>query len=174
MDTPRKPLTMTIMFAVLFLTALFAFAACSPAGNNPEEAQPEADMEHEEDTGANDDLDHDEGEEQEHEDGDEHGGARIPNEGASIHIISPADGATFATGDEVMVEVEVENFDLSADGSHWHVYVDGSSWGMVMDANTEHFLRGLDVGEHEIAVFLAGPDHIELEEGDTVQITVTE
>lgn len=96
---------------------------------------------------------------------------RVPNEGAVIRLLAPLDGTTFKAGEEVVVKIEVENFTLG-DGNHWHVYVDGSSWGMVMGQNTEQVLRGLDRGQHEIAVYLSVSNHDELAEGDTVTITV--
>jgi len=103
----------------------------------------------------------------------EHDEGRIPNpDGATVSIVSPTDGATFAAGDEVIVEVQVENFALGEDGSHWHVYVDGTSWGMVTGGNTTQSLRGLESGEHDIAVYIAGGDHIEFEDGDSIHITV--
>jgi hypothetical protein len=97
---------------------------------------------------------------------------RVPNEAASIHVLSPNEGATFSEGDEVRVEVEVDQFALGEDGNHWHVYVDGVSWGMVTGGRTNEVLRGLEPGEREIEVYLAGGDHIELEEGDSINISI--
>jgi hypothetical protein len=100
---------------------------------------------------------------------------RVPNEGgAAITITSPADGATFSTLDQVLVEVEVENFELGADGNHWHVYVDDVSFGMVMGGNTDQALPGLDPGEHEVSVYLSLGSHEEYEDGDSVTIIVEE
>ncbi len=165
----RQLPTRMIVLSLLMALALVAFAACgsTESSSDTEQGAPQSNDEHE------DEAEHEE--DGEHEEGDEHddGAETVPNNGAIIHILSPADGATFAEGEEVVVEVEVENFDL-ADGAHWHIYVDGGSWGMVMDGHTDQALRGLEVGEHEIEVFLAGADHIQLEEGDSIHITVTE
>ena len=99
---------------------------------------------------------------------------RIPNEGgASITITSPQAGDTFNTLDQVIVEVEVENFELGGN-NHWHVYVDGTSYGMVMGGNTDQALPGLEPGEHEISVFLSIETHEEYEDGDSVMIVVEE
>ena len=149
-----KHLSKKLFLSFLLVFSLFLFAACS--GSETENTNEEHSEEH--------------GEHGEHEhDSDE----RIANpEGASITILTPADGAIFAEGDEVLVEVEVENFVLGQDGNHWHVYVDGSSWGMVMGENTSEALRGLEPGTHEIATYIAGGDHIEFEDGDSITITV--
>ena len=99
---------------------------------------------------------------------------RIPNEGgASITITSPQAGDTFNTLDQVIVEVEVENFELGGN-NHWHVYVDCTSYGMVMGGNTDQALPGLEPGEHEISVFLSIETHEEYEDGDSVMIVVEE
>jgi hypothetical protein len=153
----RKMPFRLIVICLLMAAALLVIAACTSEGSN---------------SGTNRDAT---GNNAEHEDEAEHeeGAVTVPNNGAIIRIVSPADGATFAEGDEVTIEVEVENFEL-VDGAHWHILVDGGSWGMVMDGHLDQTLRGLEVGEHEIAVFLAGADHIDLEEGDSIHITVTE
>lgn len=141
-------------------------AACSPAGSGEVElaaAEPTAADEHEEGVA---DHEHAEGEET------DHSANRIPNHGAAVRIISPTDGAVLGTADEVLVQVETENFDLTAAGKHWHVYVDGASYGMIMGGDTDHALRNLAPGEHEISVYLSNELHEELEDGDAVVITV--
>jgi hypothetical protein len=96
----------------------------------------------------------------------------LPNNGAVIELVAPADGDVFGTADEVLVEVETENFDLAAVGNHWHVYVDGASYGMIVGGDTDHALRNLAPGEHEISVYLSTETHEELEDGDAVTITI--
>lgn len=151
----------TRLMAILILLMSLLAVACSPTGDSGTAME---EMEH------SDEAAHDEG----HTHDDEHGD-RIPNPGgAAVTITAPADGATFAAADEVLVEVNVENFDLKADGNHWHVYVDGSSWGMVTGGNTDQPLRGLAPGMHEVSVYIAGGDHIEFETGDSIMITVSE
>jgi hypothetical protein len=100
---------------------------------------------------------------------------RVPNEGgAAITINSPVDGATFSTLDQVLVEVNVQNFELGVDGNHWHVYVDDVSFGMVMGGNTDQALPGLEPGEHEVSVYMSLGTHEEYEDGDSVTIIVEE
>ena len=149
------------LFGLLFTVLLFV--ACTSAGGS-EPAADEGTMEEMEE------MDH---EEMDHEHEAEHN--RIPNEGgATITITSPEDGETFGTLDQVLVEVDVENFELGEDDNHWHVYVDGVSFGMVMGGNTDQALPGLEPGEHEVSVFLSIGTHEEYEDGDSVTIVVEE
>jgi hypothetical protein len=144
------------------MLAALLMVACSPAG--------ETAVDHHETTHTEVDdhgSDHSHGESHDH-------GPRIPNDGAIVRIITPTNGETFARGDQVIVEIETENFVLGEDGNHWHVHVNGESWGMVMGANHSDVLRGLTPGEHEISVYLSIATHEELAEGDAVTITVTD
>jgi hypothetical protein len=100
-------------------------------------------------------------------------GDRIPNNGAVVNIVSPADGDTFAQGDQIVVEIETENFVLGEDGNHWHLYVNGESWGMIMGANNTEVVRGLTPGQHEISVYLSIYTHEDLEDGDAVTVIIT-
>lgn len=145
-----------LLVGLLGLTAIFA-GACSPSVVNEPVGQDHA------------------GEEHSHADGGhaDEPGARVPNEGAEIHVVSPSEGDVI-TGGEVVVEVEVINFELDHDGSHWHVYVDGASHGMVTGHDFDQALRGLEPGEHTIEVYLALGTHEELEQGDSVTITIQE
>ena len=156
-----------LALTLFFVFGLFLAVACSPAAGSGSEPGMEEMGEMEEETG------------DEHEDGNhEHSGeqteGRVPNEGAAVRIVSPADGATFQSGEQIIVEIETENFDLGQADNHWHVYVDGSSWGMIMGGNTDEALSGIEPGEHEISVYLSIGTHEELEEGDTITITVAE
>jgi hypothetical protein len=160
--------TRLILLMILLLTA--AFVACSPSGSGG--VEPTAG--HEVDEGEADHP-HEEGEaEHEHAEGEnsDHSDNRIPNNGAAVRIVSPADGTVFGTADEVLVEVETDNFDLAAEGNHWHVYVDGASYGMIVGGDTDHALRNLEPGEHEISVYLSIGSHEEFAEGDAVVIQV--
>ena len=104
-----------LLLLLLLLPAVIFNAACSG-----EEASSDHEMNH-----SATDTDH----------ADE-GVVRVPNEnGAAIQITSPANGATFAAGEQVIVEVSTDNFPLGETDNHWHVYVDGASWGMIMGGN---------------------------------------
>jgi len=170
---------------LLLLT--FAVSACSGAvGSEPTASDEMGEMEgmdeaNHDDTDA---MNHDEmeemGDDHEHDDADddheheEMSVQRVPNEGAAIQISAPSSGDTFSASEQVIVEIETENFDLMAEGYHWHVYVDGESWGMVMGGNQDRPLTGLEPGEHMIEVYLSIPSHEELADGDSIMIIVTE
>ncbi len=169
-----KNIKKNLLLSLFLIFSLLLFAACSSDStdnSNSEEGTTsgeEHEMEHEEE--GEHEMEHEhEMEEGEHE----HSEERIANpDGAAISITSPADDATFAEGDEIIIEVQVDNFALGEDGNHWHVYVDGTSWGMVMGSNTSQALNGVEAGEHVVEVYLAGGDHIEFEEGSSIHITV--
>jgi hypothetical protein len=159
----NSSLKKNLLLSLFLVFSLVLFAACSSDSTSNTNTEEEHSIEE-----GNDNMEDSEHGEHEHDDGE-----RIPNpDGAAISILSPADGATFADGDEVIVEVQVENFALGENDNHWHVYVDGTSWGMVMGGNTSESLRGLELGEHQIEVYIAGGDHIEFEDGSSIHITV--
>lgn len=97
---------------------------------------------------------------------------RIPNNGAVIRIVSPADGFVCPAGMEVEVCVELEHFALVQAGCHWHVSVDREPWSMIMDDRLNEVLYGLAPGEHRIEVRLADGEHRDLEEGDEIIVFV--
>jgi len=99
---------------------------------------------------------------------------RVPNNGATVKIVSPTTGANVQKGTQVILEIETTHFDMSDEGNHWHVYVDGQSWGMVTGGNMDQPLTGLSAGEHDIGVYLSIDTHEELEEGDHITIVVSE
>ena len=155
---------------LLLLLITFVIAAC---GDSEPTASDEMD-----DMDEMSEMDHDNmdemSDEHEHHDMEEMSSNRIPNEGATIQITSPSSGDSFSASQQVIVEIETKNFDLTEEGYHWHVYVDGESWGMVMGGNKDRPLTGLEPGEHMIEVFLSIPSHEELDNGDSIMITVTE
>ena len=143
---------------ILLVLVTLVLMACGSAANNGGE-----NMNHNMDMNENMDMEH----------ADEHADTgRIPNDGAVITIVSPEDGAAFPADQDFEVVVEVEGFDLTVEGAHWHLYVDEISYGMIMNGDLNHIVRGLEPGEHTLYVYLAGPDHIELEDGDSITIVI--
>ena len=156
------------MLGVLGFSLLLV--GCNAAGASGDSMDHDDSMDHADGMEHDDSMDHDD----EHmHDGEHEGGDRIPNpDGAAIKILSPANGETFSANEEVLVEVNVDNFALGENDNHWHVYVDGTSWGMITGGNLDQSLRGLEPGMHEISVFIAGGDHIEFMQGDAIMVTV--
>jgi copper(I)-binding protein len=119
------------------------------------------------------DHDHDDEDHADH-DHDEHQMEMktIPNNGAVITILAPANGATFDHHDHITIEVATENFDLSQDGNHWHIYLNDEAHEMVEGGATSYDLHDLEAGEYVVKVTMSNADHDELEEGASVTITV--
>lgn len=151
---------------VLGVSLLVACASSAGEAGNEQGVEPQTEQEGEE---HNEDAEH--SEEGGH---DEDTPERVPNDGAIIRIVSPTNGAVFKVGDEILVQIETENFPLGEEERHWELYVDGSSWGSIEGGNTDEAIRGLDPGEHEVAVFMSLGSHEQLEDGDSVTIVVEE
>ncbi len=160
---------MKIIWALTFVFVLMiaSVAACATPSPQDDRVQ-DLETEPEHDESENGDAEH------EDSDHDDETPERIPNDGAVIRITSPASGATFKAGEDVVVEIETENFTLGEEGAHWEIYVDGASWGSIEGGSTDEVLRGLEQGEHEISVFLSLETHEQLEEGDHLTIVVEE
>jgi hypothetical protein len=130
-------------------------------------------MDHASETVMEGGMEHDDDHEHESSDAAHEHGDRIPNEGtASIRIVSLSEGDMFSEGEDIVVEVEVTDFELGQDGRHWHVYVDGESFGMVVGGKLFQILSGLEVGQHEVSAYLANGDHEEFQDGDVITITI--
>ena len=141
--------------------------ACNPSSNSNDNS---GTTEHDSNAGEEEhgDTEHEAGEH------DDDNPERIPNNGAAIRIVSPGDGSLFNEGEEIIVEIETENFTLGEDDNHWEIYVGGESWASVEGGNTDEVLRGLEPGEHEISVFMSLGSHEQLEQGDSVVVSVME
>jgi hypothetical protein len=159
-------LTVILILILVFATAcgLSPAAPEQPAGTSEHAVENQGDEEHA--------MEH-QGDAEHAMEHDEHdSGARIPNNGAVIRITAPEDGAVVKAGDDLVVEVETENFVLGEDGNHWHIYVDGESYGMIEGGDLDYVLRGLEPGQYEISAYLSTGTHEELEEGSSITITV--
>jgi len=105
-------------------------------------------------------------------DSEEHESERVPNNGAAIRIVSPADGVVCTAGMDIEICIELEHFALGQAGNHWHIDVDGEPWSMIMVDSLRQALYGLEPGEHRIEVLLADGEHRDLEEGDAITVVV--
>ena len=142
-----------IIFAGIMLVMSVFILACTSSQT------PSIEMSHTE--GLQEKHNHDE-EEQDHK-------QRVPNSGAVIKIISPREG-DLISAQNLLVEVEVDNFDLTESENHWHIYVDGKSWEMIKGGDTSYVLHGVGTGAHDISVYLAFGTHKELEDGSSVTV----
>jgi hypothetical protein len=99
------------------------------------------------------------------------GNGSIDAPGATIKILSPANGATL-TDNSVIVRVETTNLPLGKDGVHFHLYVDGKVQGMSDGASTSLMAHDLTAGEHTLEVVLANGLHQELKVSDMIKVNV--
>ena len=166
------------LLGVAFLLMALVLSACGSSVAEPAADDTMDGMDHESmdemDHGDMEGMDHDAMDEMDHEHSDDEAANRIPNEGNSIEILSPADGATFANGEDIFVEVAFENFAYGEDGNHWHIYLNDVSYGMVVGLNASETVRGVEPGEYELLVVMANGDHVEYEDGAMIHITVAE
>ena len=121
-----------LFITILLVLLLVTFAACSSSSS-------ESEAENEMESGEMEEMEHEEGDEHSEEEHEkEHTEEeRVANDGATIAVTAPESGTTYGSGEEVTIEVLVEQFTLGEEGNHWHVYVDGTSWGMVVGDRTE-------------------------------------
>lgn len=152
----RRPFSQAFVLAGLILFLILGgLSACSAA----------ADTELEED---NSGMDHDED-----MSGMDHETRRfVPNDGAKVSIVSPADETVFKSSDSVPIVIETVDFTIGEDGKHWHIYLDDAPI-MVM-GGTSFVLQNLSPGAHQIEVFLSLGTHEDLEQGDKISIVVEE
>jgi hypothetical protein len=81
--------------------------------------------------------------------------ASVP--GASIRILSPADGAHLDAGEEYPLDYEVK---VGKGGDHFHVWVDGKRGPGIHDTGGKYTLPKLAAGEHIIAIRIVDKDHV--------------
>lgn len=156
----NKRLLWNLCLSLVLVLVMASVAAC--ASSSGSDATTDQETEHEE---SEDGGEHEAGEEPE----------RIPNQdGAVIRITSPADGATFKTNEDIVVEVETENFTLGEEGRHWELFVGGASYASVGNGNPDEVLRGLEAGEYEISAFMSLGEHEQFQDGDAITITIEE
>lgn len=134
----------TLSGLIILVVALALLAPPAWADNTP---TPEADHMHMEGT-PEADHEHDHGE-------------RIAANGASIKIVSPADGAVLADR-SVIVKVETTNWPLG-EGKHWHLYVNGQEQGMSQGSSPSLQARDLLTGANVLEAVMSNELHQELD-----------
>lgn len=97
-------------------------------------------------------------------------GERIDAGGATVRIISPADGAVLDTNN-VIVRVETTNWDLG-EGKHWHLYVNGQEQGMSQGGSYTLQARDLLLGANTLEAVLSNELHQELNATHRITVTV--
>lgn len=90
-------------------------------------------------------------------------------EGASIKILSPADGAHLKAGVEYPITYEVKT---GKGGDHFHVYVDEKSGPSTYEAKGVDTIPGLTPGEHIISIRIVGKDHVPIGPKKSIRVIV--
>ncbi len=160
----QSPLLWRLLMALIFLSIVGCNATSTTDTSGGDMSEPMGDNH---DMGDMEESGHDEGSNH-----DEAARQFVPNNGAAVRIISPAEGDAFSLDDSIPVIIEPTNFTIGEEGNHWHIYLDGSPI-MVMGGET-FVLKGLAPGGHEIDVYLSLGTHEDLEEGDKITIMVEE
>ena len=102
---------------------------------------------------------------------DQMGSAPLDANGATVKILSPANGATLHDT-SVLVKVQTTNLPLGTNGAHFHLYVDGKVQGMSEGSSNSLMAHDLTPGDHELQVVLANGLHQELNAPDQIKINV--
>jgi hypothetical protein len=76
----------------------------------------------------------------------------------TITFTSPADGDVIY-GDQAIVSIQTDNFDLNVEGRHWHLWVDGTLMGMVYQDSA---IIDLTPGTHVLCASIGNTDHADL------------
>ena len=85
----------------------------------------------------------------------------------TVQIVQPSQAVIY--GSAVTVTIVTNNFDVNAEGRHWHLWVDGQLNGMVYQPNA---IIDLAPGVHTLCASLGNTDHADIGMPDGVVITV--
>lgn len=85
----------------------------------------------------------------------------------TVRIVQPAESVIY--GSAVTVTIVTNNFDVNAEGRHWHLWVDGQLQGMVYQPTA---IIDLAPGQHSLCASLGNTDHADIGMPDGVIITV--
>lgn len=83
-----------------------------------------------------------------------------------IRILAPGEGPLFSN--VLTVTVEAGNFDLTAPGHHWHLWLNGTLAGMVYEPTA---MIGITPGTYTVCAILGDGEHFDL--GIPAAVTVT-
>jgi hypothetical protein len=88
----------------------------------------------------------------------------------SIRIVEPSDmGVVY--GGQLGVTVETQNFDFSATGQHWHIWVNGQLMQMVYGPTA---ILDVAPGTHEICAIMGTAEHGDVGAPAAIRVTVVQ
>ncbi|MEZ4668256.1 MAG: hypothetical protein R3E39_10105 [Anaerolineae bacterium] len=85
----------------------------------------------------------------------------------SVRIVQPAEKTIY--GSAVTIAIVTNNFDINAEGRHWHLWVDGQLNGMVYQTTA---IIDLTPGVHTLCASLGNEQHADIGTPDGVVISV--
>lgn len=85
----------------------------------------------------------------------------------TLRLLAPAAGVVL--GSEVVVSIQAQNFDVTTEGRHWHLWVNGELRGMVYQPTA---VIDLEPGTYTLCASLGNTDHADLGMPDGVRLTV--
>lgn len=85
----------------------------------------------------------------------------------SIRIVQPRSGVIF--GETLTIAIDTPNFDVTAEGRHWHLWVNGQLQGMVYQPTA---IIDLPPGDYQICASLGNSDHADIGMPAGVNITL--
>jgi hypothetical protein len=88
----------------------------------------------------------------------------------SIRILEPAD-TEVVYGEQLAVTVETDNFEFSATGQHWHIWVDGQLLQMVYGPTA---IINVAPGRHEICAIMGTAEHGDVGVPDGIAVTIAQ
>ncbi|MCA0454537.1 MAG: hypothetical protein LCI00_11230 [Chloroflexi bacterium] len=85
----------------------------------------------------------------------------------TIQLLSPTEGTVY--GSAVTVNIQPDNYDVTSEGRHWHLWVNGQLMGMVYQPTA---IIDLEPGTYTLCVSLGNTQHADIGMPDGVRITV--
>ncbi|MBI1279545.1 MAG: hypothetical protein GC179_15570 [Anaerolineaceae bacterium] len=85
----------------------------------------------------------------------------------SVRIVEPTSDVVY--GSAVTIQIQTNNFDVNANGQHWHLWVNGTLTGMVYQPNA---VIDLAPGDYTICASLGNSTHADIGMPDGIRLRV--
>lgn len=85
----------------------------------------------------------------------------------SVRIVQPTSEVVYGT--TVTIQIQANNYDVSASGQHWHLWVNGQLMGMVYQPTA---IIDLTEGTYTVCVSLGNSQHADIGMPDGIHLTV--
>ena len=85
----------------------------------------------------------------------------------TVRLVQPTTDTVY--GSTVTIQIQTNNYDVNANGQHWHLWVDGTLTGMVYQPTA---IIDLTPGTHTVCVSLGNSQHADIGMPDGIRLTV--